>query len=750
MKRMNVLAIATLLMTIVGTLPAIAQSDETAKRFHVFPQLADGGGWLSVLSVTNVSQSSSFCTFELHGLSLDRFSEVSGITASGSTATFSLAGAGGYVAWRTKDESALASGYATLDCTAPTVAQVLYASGNQSVVTGMATVFSSQAGRAFQFTVLTADASLGIAIANDTDTRTSCDVVLESPERQNLGQAIVPVPSMSNVVRFLHQVIQVPVGFTEGSVKVSCDQLVAVVGLQFDGAVFTPLLPAILGGSTVGTVSVSSTNGLAKSETVREVGNAVASRPDQIGENPAKNIVGGEPVMPDEFPFVAKIIYNNQVGCTGSLIAPDKVLTAGHCVSGYNSLSVGFGNTRGSGPRYQVTDMILHPEYSIQVNDIAILQLESAVTAIQPVRVLTLEEELLYAPSGGLGVAVGWGATHPSGDGGLPGTLQKVTDVPIYTQDDCRQVLDDLRREGKNPQPPSIHERVLCAGEEGRATGNGDSGGPLLVQTPTGWAQVGVLSQATRDPSPQTVVYMGQYTRTSYFLDWIFPTYHLHFAHSANGGGIVSSLVLVNAGANPVRPAIYFYDQDGGAIAAESLVDITEDLEVGDDGALRPGTAMNPLGELTISTHGRGVMKVGSVTATADGPIGGFLRFDIPGLGVAGVGDSPPVRDALVPVRRQVGGINTGVAVRNRGAAALLVRCRLMRAGAVLEETLIPLFTNGQDSRFIDEIFPTADTSDFVGSVRCLTPEPGRFSAVAFELDGTNRIFTTLPVVEVP
>ena len=35
-------------------LPAIAQSDETAKRVHVFPQLADGGGWQSVLLVTNV------------------------------------------------------------------------------------------------------------------------------------------------------------------------------------------------------------------------------------------------------------------------------------------------------------------------------------------------------------------------------------------------------------------------------------------------------------------------------------------------------------------------------------------------------------------------------------------------------------------------------------------------------------------------------------------------------------------------
>ena len=223
----------------------------------------------------------------------------------------------------------------------------------------------------------------------------------------------------------------------------------------------------------------------------------------------------------------------------------------------------------------------------------------------------------------------------------------------------------------------------------------------------------------------------------------------LDFTHFANGGKIVSSLVLVNAGAGPIRPAIYFNDQDGGPIAAESMVDITGDLEVGDDGALSPGTAIDPLGELTISTHGRGALKVGSVAVTADGPIGGVLRFDIPGLGVAGVGHSPPLRDALVPVRRQDGGINTGVAVHNRGAAALLVRCRLMRAGAVLEETMIPLAANGQDSRFIDQVFPTADTSDFTGSVRCMTPEPGRFSAVAFELDGVHRIFTTLPVVPV-
>ena len=69
MKPLGILV--TLLMTFACALPAIAQSDETAKRFHVFPQLADGGGWQSFLLVTNVSQSSSFCTFALHGLSLD-------------------------------------------------------------------------------------------------------------------------------------------------------------------------------------------------------------------------------------------------------------------------------------------------------------------------------------------------------------------------------------------------------------------------------------------------------------------------------------------------------------------------------------------------------------------------------------------------------------------------------------------------------------------------------------------------------
>ena len=221
----------------------------------------------------------------------------------------------------------------------------------------------------------------------------------------------------------------------------------------------------------------------------------------------------------------------------------------------------------------------------------------------------------------------------------------------------------------------------------------------------------------------------------------------LDFTHFANGGLITSDLVLVNAGAAPTQPTLYFYDQEGHLMDSESLVDITGDLMVTEDDALTVQTAMEPLGVLTISTHGRGELVSGSVKVVTGGPMGGFLRFNLPDIGVAGVGASPPVRDVLFPARRQAGGINTGVALHNLEEEAMGVRCRLMRGGAVLEEVEILLEANGQTSGFINDVFIGTDTSDFVGSVRCTAT--GRFTGIALELGVANRIFTTLPVVPV-
>ena len=221
----------------------------------------------------------------------------------------------------------------------------------------------------------------------------------------------------------------------------------------------------------------------------------------------------------------------------------------------------------------------------------------------------------------------------------------------------------------------------------------------------------------------------------------------LDFAHFANGAGTTSDLVFVNVATHPIRPALYFYDREGHPMDPESVVDLTEDLEVTGDGGLSIQTEMEPLGELTVSTHGRGDLVSGSVAVAANGPIGGVLRFDLPDIGVAGVGASPPVRDALFPARRQAGGIRTAAALHNLGEEAITVSCRLMSGGRVLEAVEIDLEANGQEARYIEELFTATDTSDFVGSVRCTAP--GRFTGIAVELDAGNRIFTTLPVVPV-
>ena len=221
----------------------------------------------------------------------------------------------------------------------------------------------------------------------------------------------------------------------------------------------------------------------------------------------------------------------------------------------------------------------------------------------------------------------------------------------------------------------------------------------------------------------------------------------LDFAHFANGTGITSEMLLVNVAPHPIRPAIYFYDRGGHLIDPESVVDVTGDLEVTEDGSLSVLTEMEPLEALTISTHGQGELVSGSVKVLSDGPIGGGVRYGVPEIGVAGVGASPPVRDVLFPARRQEGGIRTATALHNLEAEAMGVRCRLMSGGVALEEAEIPLEANGQASWFIEEAFPTTDTSDFLGSVRCTVLGSRRFTAIAVEVDAAQRIFNTLSVV---
>ena len=213
----------------------------------------------------------------------------------------------------------------------------------------------------------------------------------------------------------------------------------------------------------------------------------------------------------------------------------------------------------------------------------------------------------------------------------------------------------------------------------------------------------------------------------------------LDFPHFANGIW-TTDLVFVNLSIEaagrpsltpfhpvilPSRPEIYFHDTEGALVPPASLVDLTDDLEVTEDGALTVRAEMEPLGMLTISTHGRGELVTGSVRVVSEGPIGGMLRFDHPTLGAAGMGAGPAVSDAMVPVRRREGGVNTRVALHNLESSSSLLRCELLQAGVPLGSASIPLAANGQTSWTIDQAFPATDTSDFMGSVRCAATAGG-------------------------
>jgi len=193
------------------------------------------------------------------------------------------------------------------------------------------------------------------------------------------------------------------------------------------------------------------------------------------GGSTADAIVGGTPARISDTPWVVAVTTTDgQLICGGALVAPDKVVTAAHCVTlkgvvGKNlrapeQLRVVAGRTdlrlQSEGVEAAVASVWRHPEYRevVQGDDVAVLTLGRAL----PYRTIPLGE------AGDEGVVLGYGRTAENAPPAM--TLRKVT-VPILSDQECEQKEPAFR-----PGP------MLCAGRGGRDACTGDSGGPLVVR----------------------------------------------------------------------------------------------------------------------------------------------------------------------------------------------------------------------------------------------------------------------------
>ena len=150
---------------------------------------------------------------------------------------------------------------------------------------------------------------------------------------------------------------------------------------------------------------------------------------------------------------------------------------------------------------------------------------------------------------------------------------------------------------------------------------------------------------------------------------------------------------------------------------------------------------------MTFSTTGVGDLVLGSATIDSDLSVFGVIRFNIRGAGIAGVGSGAPASAVVAPARNQ-GGVRTGLAVRNTSKAEIMVTFTLKDAsgqdvanGAVER----PLGVNARLAQFIDEIFPDADTTDFVGTIS-VRADNGTVVVIAVEMGSEAGELTALPV----
>ncbi len=225
------------------------------------------------------------------------------------------------------------------------------------------------------------------------------------------------------------------------------------------------------------------------------------------------SVVGGSETTPYSRPYQVALLMNGRQGCGGTLISPDWVLTAAHCLdsASTSSLTVQVGAhsiSRRDGQNLRVSQIIRHENWrgaqGIQSGwDIAVLKLATpAPASIQPASLPTVAIENQLAAVGRAVTVSGWGLTRNQGS---PSDVLREVNLPVISNQSCSTEL-------RTGLPAS----VICGGGTGGVSAcNGDSGGPYAASSGGKFYSFGTVSWGN------ACVGATVFTRTSSYLGWI-------------------------------------------------------------------------------------------------------------------------------------------------------------------------------------------------------------------------------------